>query len=333
MAAPSNRLKVHVLRAEGLQHMNQFTGDHPYVNCAIKRADGEVQATADTKPVIEGETLNPIWDETLEFESCQPGASLEFTVYDKGLLSSKTEGKALLPSEFFYPHGFQGMLAIIGLPDAKLNVEVQLAGIEQDPGLTVNGLPAAGEREAAPEVGEVDVALEVGETAAVPELGETGVVPQRLAVSILQAHGLKHMNNFTGDKPYATCEVKHLDPAEETTLVETQPVAEGDTLNPFWGETHVVEQFREGDSLEFTVYDKGLIASKTEGKAVLPSEMFFPQSFSGMIAISGLPHALLHVIVRPLGPSTASGESPADPDASSKKKRKLKIDKKSKRCC
>merc|ERR1712008_125797 len=139
------------------------------------------------------------WDETLELESWQPGQTLEFTVYDKGLLGSKTEGKALLPSEFFYPHGFQGMLAIIGLPDAKLNVEVQLAGIEQDPVLTADG---------------------------VPEAGDMGVVPQRLAVSILQAHGLKHMNNFTGDKPYATCEVKHLDPATETTLVETQPVAE-----------------------------------------------------------------------------------------------------------
>jgi hypothetical protein len=315
MAAPINSLKVHVLRAEGLQHMNQFTGDHPYVSCAIKHADGKVETKADTKPVTEGDTVNPMWDETLEFESWQPGETLEFTVYDKGLVGSKTEGKALLPSEFFYPHGFQGMLAIIGLPDAKLHVEVQLAGNEQDPGLTADCVP------------------EAGETDAVPEAGDTGVVPQRLAVSILQAHGLKHMNNFTGDKPYATCEVKHLDPTAETTLVETQPVTEGDTLNPFWGETHVVEQFREGDTLEFTVYDKGLMDSKMEGKAVLPSDMFFPQSFSGMIAISGLPHALLHVIVRPLGPSMASGEPAADADAGTKKKKKLKVGKKSKRCC
>jgi len=333
MAAPSSKLKVHVVRAEGLQHMNHFTGDHPYVSCAIKRAGGEVEAKADTKPVIEGDTVNPIWNEILEFESCQPGDTLEFTVYDKGLLGSKTEGKALLPSEFFYPHGFQGMLAIIGLPDAKLNVEVQLEGTEQDPMLTADAVPETGETDAAPEAGETAALPEV-DTDAAPEAGDAGVVPQRLAVSILQAHGLKHMNSFTGDKPYATCEVKHLDPAAETTLVETQPVAEGDTLNPFWGETHIVEQFREGDSLEFTVYDKGLIASKTEGKAVLPSDMFFPQSFSGMIAISGLPNALLHVIVRPLGPSKASGETAADPDASSKKKRKkLKVEKKSKRCC
>jgi len=316
MASPSNNLKVRVIRAEGLQHMNHFSGDHPYVACAIKRADGEVETKADTKPVTEGDTLNPTWDEMLELESWQPGETLAFTVYDKGLLGSKTEGKALLPSEFFYPNGFQGMLAIIGLPDAKLHVEVQAVGAqdgepasEQNPGLPTDGAP---------------------------EDGENVAVPHRLAVSILQAHGLKHMNNFTGDNPYVTCEVTHLDPATETTHVETKTVAEGDTLNPFCGETHNLEPFFEGESLEFTVYDKGLVASKTEGKVVVPSDVFFPQGFSGMVAISGLPHALLHIIVRPLGPLVASGETAEnpDPDASSKKKKKkVKVSKKGKQCC
>jgi len=312
--ASGNKLKVHIIRAEGLQHMNHFTADHPYVTCTIKRAEGEAEAKAQTKPVTEGDTLCPFWDETLELESWKPGEALEFNVYDKGLVGSKTEGKALLPSEFFHPHGFQGMLAIIGLPDAKLNVGVQVVGAqdeesppEQDPGLA---------------------------TDAAPQVSENVAVPQRLAVSILQAHGLKHMNNFTGDNPYVKCEVKHLDPAAEVTQVETKTVAEGDTLNPFWGETHNIDPWCEGESLEFTVYDKGLVASKTEGTAVLPSDLFFPQGFSGMVAISGLPHALLHVIVRPLGPLVASGQTAVDPDASSKKKKKkLKVSKKSKQCC
>merc|ERR1711971_774448 len=106
------------------------------------------------------------------------------------------------------------------------------------------------------------------------------------------AHGLKHMNNFTGNSPYVTCEVKHLDAAAETTRVKTNAVKEGDKLNPFWGETLNLEPWCEGESLEFTVYDKGLVASKTEGKAVLSPDLFFPQGFTGMIEISGLPHAL-----------------------------------------
>jgi len=278
--------------------MNHFTGDHPYVTCGVMQADGKVETKVDTKPVTEGDTLNPIWDETLELESWQPGETLEFIVYDKGLLGSKTEGKAILPSDFFYPHGFQGMIAIIGLPDAKLTVEVQVVGAQDG--------------EACPEQAQA---------------GESVAVPQKLGVSILQAHGLKHMNNFTGDKPYVTCEVKHLDAAAATTRVETNSVSEGDTLNPFWGETHNVEPWCEGESLELTIYDKGLMDSKTEGKVVLPSDLFFPHGFTGMVPISGLPDALLHIIVRPLGP--------VDNDAISKKKKKkkVKVSKKSKQCC
>merc|ERR1712190_62121 len=116
------------------------------------------------------------------------------------------------------------------------------------------------------------------------------------------------------------------------TKVETTPVTEGDTLNPFWGETHVSEPWHEGEPLEFSVYDKGLIGSKTEGKVVLGPEMFFPNGFSGMLSISGLPHAMLHVIVRLLG-ATAVETLITDGITESKKKKKIKIGKKSKGCC
>merc|ERR1740116_425657 len=144
------------------------------------------------------------------------------------------------------------------------------------------------------------------------------------------------MNNFTGDHPYVVCEVKHLD-SSRTTKVETKPVTEGDTLNPFWGETHTLGPWHEGEPLEFTVYDKGLIGSKTEGKIILGPEIFFPNGFSGMLSISGLPHAMLHVIVRPLGPiaaeNTAMETFIADGVTESKKKKKIKVGKKSKGCC
>merc|ERR1712079_309183 len=164
-----------------------------------------------------------------------------------------------------------------------------------------------------------------------------GAGPQRLAVSILQAHGLQHMNNYTGDHPYVVCEVKNRIPkGGETTKVETRPVTEGDTQNPFWGETHVIKPWHAGEALEFSVYDKGLIGSKTEGQVVLGPELFFPNGFSGMLSISGLPHAMLHVIVRPLGPW--GGESSENLiteglTESKKKKKRMKIGKKSKGCC
>jgi len=168
--------------------------------------------------------------------------------------------------------------------------------------------------------------------------------PQKLAVSILQAHGLQHMNHFTGDHPYVSCEVKHVNSRAEVTKVVTKPVIGGDTSNPFWGETHELGPWYEGEPLEFTVYDKGLIGSKTEGKVTLSPELFFPNGFSGMVAISGLPHALLHLIVRPLGPMVGQSSAveivetvePVITDVatnSKKKKKKMKVSKKSKDCC
>jgi len=163
-------------------------------------------------------------------------------------------------------------------------------------------------------------------------MGTTMLGPQKLAVSILQAHGLQHMNHFTGDHPYVTCEVKGVD-GQSRTKVETKPVTEGDTSNPFWGETLTIEPWNLGENLEFSVYDKGLIGSKTEGKVILPHEVFYPAGFSGMVLISGLPHALLHVIVRPIGPSSvADGATPVE-TSSKKKKKKLTVGKNQKSCC
>jgi len=112
-----------------------------------------------------------------------------------------------------------------------------------------------------------------------------------------------------------------------STLTKQNRQRSSDTQNPFWGETHYLDSWQPGEPLEFSIYDKGLIGSKTEGKAVLPSEMFSPQGFTGKIPISGLPHALLHVIVRVLGP-----DAPAQEEGG-KKSKKLKKRKKSKGCC
>ena len=423
--------------------MNHFTGDHPYVAVEVKHEESHHKKTSvQTKPVTVGDTLNPYWDEVLELEPWNPGEALEFIIYDKGLLGSKTEGKVLLPSEMFYPERFSGTLNISGLPHAKLEVVVQSlssgVAVGQTPavasdfqmpapvtyqapastyatGAATYQPPTTYASQAAPtgvvtyqappvyaaaapaystaapvymtqsaptyaEAGAVTYAAPVAapqaityeaptathapgvvtygtptpaatttyQAASAPTMisvptttyaavsshvaqpqGSYGVVqapiaydsqqlqtgqmyngvamgPQKLAVSILQAHGLQHMNNFTGDHPYVTCEVKHLDHHARTTRIETQKVTEGDTLNPFWGETHHIEPWHMGESLEFTVYDKGLLGSKTEGKVTLTPDFFYPNGFSGMVQISGLPHALLHIIVRAMGPASQS---------------------------
>jgi len=494
---------VHVIRAEGLKHMNHFTGDHPYVVVEVKHEDPHHKKTsAQTKPVTAGDTENPYWDEALELEPWHPGEALEFIVYDKGLLGSKTEGKVLLPSELFYPQGFNGMLNISGLPFAKLQVAVQpfgsMVAVGQTtavasgfqaaaagsvtyqapqvytaaaptysqaapvymtqaaptyaeagavtygapattfsgqvaapvtyqapastytagaavyqapptyapqavtyeapqavtyeapqavtyeaptptyaPGVVTYGTPtptamtyqpasamtyttaaSASAMVAQPQVsyGAVQAPMTYGAQPlqAGQMYGQSGVTmgPQKLAISILQAHGLQHMNHFTGDHPYVVCEVKHQDHHARSTKIQTKTVTEGDTMNPFWGETHHIEPWHMGESLEFTVYDKGLLGAKTEGKVTLTPDLFYPNGFSGMVQISGLPHALLHIIVRAMGPSSQStfeahttsevmqttsqnfvGVAEAPVLSAKGKSKKLKKGKKQKGCC
>lgn len=225
-----------------------------------------------------------------------------------------------MPSEFFFPHGFNGMVGIPGLPNSKLHMTVQITG-----GLEAGDSMAPSMTYAAP-TSMVQPSMVQGSQMANTEIPIH--VPQRLAVSILEAHGLQHMNHFTGDHPYVTCEV-----IGKGVKVETKPMKEGDTLNPFWGETHTLDPYCLGDILEFTVYDEGLLGAKTEGKVVLPPELIYPHGFSGMLHISGLPQALLHIIVRPLGPSAKEQTLETSDASKAKKKKKLKIGKRDKRCC
>jgi len=253
------------------------------------------------------------------------------------------------------------MISVVGLPDARLRVEVpppagfmmqgQVSGMApmpatyQAPAPGMAPMPATYQAPA-PATSQFNTTYPAptssvyGSQQTMAPMMTQAAGPQSLAVSILQAHGLQHMNHFTGDHPYVVCEVKHRDWSLQATKVETKPVTDGDTLNPFWGETHTLEPWHEGEPLEFSVYDKGLIGSKTEGKVVLGPELFFPNGFSGMLSISGLPHAMLHVIIRPLGPMAAENNVIAAEtlvtDAiteSKKKKKKVKVGKKSKGCC
>jgi len=426
------KLFVDIVRATGLQQMNHFTGDHPYVQCEVKHLDRhEATTKAATKPVTVGDTMNPIWNERLEIQPWQPGEDLEFTIYDKGLIGARQEGKVSLPSGNFYPQGYSGMLPVIGLQNAFLQVAVTPAGAATSsygvssgvsyaaaaPTATypMQGAPSAAYSQQVTYAGGTTVPMAystgtptgaaapvattmmapgssytqsnvmpmqtspmytqsgampmqaytpttysastpmISSTPAMPVQTQTyGAAPMqsfvsppsptymqqqptymmqggqmygggtygggaygsgtgayKLAVSIMQAQGLKHMNHFTGDNPYVVCEVKHAAHRERRTKVETKPQTQGELGHMcLWNETLELEPWHPGEPLEFTIYDKGLIGSKTEGKATLPGELFSqPSGFSGTLPISGLSQALLYVAVRVLGPSAITVEA------------------------
>eukprot|EP00929_Paragymnodinium_shiwhaense_P106337 TRINITY_DN7162_c0_g2_i5.p1 TRINITY_DN7162_c0_g2~~TRINITY_DN7162_c0_g2_i5.p1 ORF type:complete len:836 (+),score=289.73 TRINITY_DN7162_c0_g2_i5:90-2597(+) len=177
------QVRVHIVKAVGLQHLNHFTGDNPW--CKVKVIHGDPHGAvieAETQP--SKKTLDPVWDETFEMDWVV-GAALEFSVFDQGLMGSKTEGKAtLLTTENFYPNGIEAELPIEGLEHAFIHVSVTPVSNQEAP-LNTEGA--------------------------------------KLQVSIIQASGLQHMN-FTGDQPWVQCVVLHKEHKGEPVHCKTKPV-------------------------------------------------------------------------------------------------------------
>merc|ERR1711964_589759 len=100
----------------------------------------------------------------------------------------------------------------------------------------------------------------------------------KLRVAIVKAKNLRHLN-FSGDAPWCCCEIQKATNKEQSSNCKTQVVK--NTLDPVWNETHELDNWRVGDSLVFTVYDHGVLSSKTEGVSTLESGRFYPGGFDG----------------------------------------------------
>eukprot|EP00928_Gymnodinium_smaydae_P067709 TRINITY_DN5070_c4_g1_i1.p1 TRINITY_DN5070_c4_g1~~TRINITY_DN5070_c4_g1_i1.p1 ORF type:complete len:1035 (+),score=243.79 TRINITY_DN5070_c4_g1_i1:77-3181(+) len=417
---PPQKLEVAIIQATGLRHLN-MTGDAPYVVCEVDHADRHQKKASCQTQAIKG-TLDPQWNEVHEVDPWRVGESLTFTVYDKGTIGSKTEGKITVPSRYFYPQGFEGEVPIEGLEHSMLYVRIVPAGASDV--LDANGQPFPAQQQqhqqqptavptqpaAAPlptqqavpypqgaavpgttyiadgvpgtthmaqpavpadatllqgdhpsgtlSLQTVDNAQELSkkgfgpgkyiginigaanqELLPVEKLGSLQLAtptmhahasgepitlakdaktakpgdlqeppPQRLQISLLGATGLKHMN-MTGDNMWCDCKTKPLKPHGKVQTIATKTLSK--TLEPNWNETHIIDPWHEGEQLEFTVYDKGIMGSKKEGKAILHPEQFYPHGCEGQLPLEGLEEAGLSVRVVPLGPST--GESTAQP--------------------
>lgn len=135
------------------------------------------------------------------------------------------------------------------------------------------------------------------------ETPSTPATVQRLRVSIIRATGLKHLN-LVGDSPWCACEVQRAGKNAKPSKCQTKSVPK--TLDPVWNEVHDLDWF-VGESLEFTIYDKGVIGSKVEGRVVVHSQQFYPYGFEGELPIGGLDHAMLSISVAPIAEPVLSG--------------------------
>jgi len=123
--------------------------------------------------------------------------------------------------------------------------------------------------------------------------------PHHIFVHIVRGINLEYLKHFNGHNSYCACEVQSSSGPIKASRVETKALTSGNgnRFSPCWNEAWDIEGLWQGDELEFTIYDEGLVASGTEGKVVLPSDKIFPDGFSGTLPILGLEQAMLEVTV------------------------------------
>lgn len=118
------KLRVAIIKAKGLKHLNTFRADEFYVVCTVKHSDRLPKPTmCQTKAV---KSTDPTWDETHLLEPWTDGEALEFAIYDKGMLPGcdKTEAMVEISSDRFFPKGFWGDLQLPGVSNATVTVGI-----------------------------------------------------------------------------------------------------------------------------------------------------------------------------------------------------------------
>lgn len=121
--------------------------------------------------------------------------------------------------------------------------------------------------------------------------------PQRLCITIVKATGFN--SNIGGDFLWCACEVTRDDLGAKTPRVETKAVP--NISNPVWNETHDLEPWYSGESLDFLIYDydNEELCSTLQGQITLGGHEFHQKGFEGEVPISGIECATLFVRVVP----------------------------------
>mmetsp|Transcript_103763 Transcript_103763/g.288928 ORF Transcript_103763/g.288928 Transcript_103763/m.288928 type:complete len:408 (-) Transcript_103763:231-1454(-) len=100
------RLTVRIVAARGLRNTDWLPGAGKSDCYCIVKVSGDEQELFRTKTI--NDTLDPIWNEEAKFSEYTPGASLEFSVWDKDLVTSTLLGKAALRGDLLESGGFNG---------------------------------------------------------------------------------------------------------------------------------------------------------------------------------------------------------------------------------
>jgi len=122
----------------------------------------------------------------------------------------------------------------------------------------------------------------VGASAASRPSADPSHKTDRLHVAIVSARGVRNADWLLTGKsdPYCTCEIV----GKKGSQIRTKVVA--NNLNPVWDYEAEVTGFEPGNVLLFQVYDDDIGRDEILGRAMLPSDQFFPAGFAGELPLS-----------------------------------------------
>jgi hypothetical protein len=137
-AAGSVPLKVTRLSAQGLSRPGMCTA--PPEACCVCEVKGKPRTRFQTH--VE-EDADPVWDYPEVLTDFTPGDTLTFSVYDEqeGTTGDRLLGRATLPSNRFYPQGFEGTFV---LAEAGKGVRATVAVRVDVVGAPLGGVPLGG---------------------------------------------------------------------------------------------------------------------------------------------------------------------------------------------
>lgn len=101
-------LDVTILSAEDLKDADSGLNGKSDPWCLIRYQDREFKSS-----VVE-DTTNPSWNQKFDIGAYRPGVPLEFEVQDSDAFGNTDLGKAMLSSQFFFPHGIEVSLDLTG---------------------------------------------------------------------------------------------------------------------------------------------------------------------------------------------------------------------------
>lgn len=313
----STKVKVTIVSARGLPKLDSAIAAKscPYCACEIS---GKPHTKFQTKHV--NDSLDPVWNETLDLADFVHGDSLRFNIRDRDLSfrnagqEEQLLGRATLPTSKFASGHFEGELPLVDAkPGSSSFLRVKVV-VLNEAGL---GFQVFSEIFADREPAFLSPLVEALTGIHAPPAGKN-VTLLKIRVAMISASGLRNADKGDRKPPdtYCVCDILPAAGGKPKSKVQSKLAIE--SSEPVWNDRREIADYAVGDSIRFAIYEKDHNDEVLLFQVFLKSDQFYPQGFEGELALAdsgggkGYGSVLRVKITMPLGISWTTATGGAD---------------------